>query len=353
MMRCGSGWKRCPSRIASVELSSARSVASRLSRKTKSFQTNGPEPGQRWGRVLEMLKAKPKRVVAHSLRPKRQLKEICDLVLIAYWLLSRSVGWPVMDFCPCFSFCCQNSQSETGPLASSLHGPPHGTYTIRRISSFGQTVIDEKGEECEIGRHCSIVQQTYNGNTGVPWSSKPTVIQPGKNKSIGRIGFGPRKQEAMIFLEDTWRAGVSPAWMVYGGTRVSSPENTKLNSLHSSGLTDADLVERVRKMPTINEADLSLTTKQKSRWKKALSNVKKKEKSPKSEIQLKQVKELRKEMGQETSYSHDDILRVKRNSGHGGKGINNVRRSSYLMAVPPPITVSSPDLVRTKLSFNK
>ncbi|XP_014279102.1 uncharacterized protein [Halyomorpha halys] len=123
-----------------------------------------------------------------------------------------------MTWCSCliifFRKCCGKKSNEFECLTNDQLGSFQSTYTVRRISSFGHTIINENGEESEIGRHSSIL--TYDGET-VPWSSKPAPVQP--------------------------------------------------------GVTHSDIMNQIKKLPTINESPKKV--KNKHKWKKADSSNKK------------------------------------------------------------------------------
>ncbi|CAH1407227.1 unnamed protein product [Nezara viridula] len=123
-----------------------------------------------------------------------------------------------MTWCNCliifFRKCCGKSSNEFDCLANDQLASFQSTYTVRRISSFGHTIINENGEESEIERHSNIL--AYNAEA-VPWSSKPAPVQP--------------------------------------------------------GVTHTDILSQIKKLPTINESPKKVKTKHK--WKKADSANKK------------------------------------------------------------------------------
>lgn len=123
-----------------------------------------------------------------------------------------------MTWCSCliifFRKCCGKNSNEFDCLANDQLASFQSTYTVRRISSFGHTIINENGEESEIERHSNIL--AYDGEP-VPWSSKPAPVQP--------------------------------------------------------GVTHSDILSQVKKLPTINESPKKAKTKHK--WKKADSPNKK------------------------------------------------------------------------------
>lgn len=189
----------------------------------------------------------------------------------------------------CFQTCCGGSSKETDPFASDAF---QSTYTVRRISSFGQTIINEKGEEKEIGRHASIV--TYDGGS-VPWTSKPAPVQP--------------------------------------------------------GVTYLDVKNQIEKMPTIVES--SCKTKQKHRWKKSGISPKKDSSIQKTKtndnVQLKSIKyisdsrtDLDKPRNVDSSISHEDIFSKCKKSITPEDELP----SCYLTAPSTPFkSISTPDLV--------
>ncbi|XP_073979761.1 uncharacterized protein isoform X3 [Rhodnius prolixus] len=79
----------------------------------------------------------------------------------------------------CFKNCCDDKNAESDHLfVTSFVQQP--VKTVRRISSVGQTLTNEDGEEIEMPRHSSILQ-SYNG-VPIPWSSNPITVQPGVSR---------------------------------------------------------------------------------------------------------------------------------------------------------------------------
>ncbi|XP_024085073.1 uncharacterized protein LOC106672675 [Cimex lectularius] len=76
----------------------------------------------------------------------------------------------------CFEFCFgwKHPESRAYPKPEALEN--QAIKTVRRISSVGQTVIDENGEEKEIPRHSNILK-SFN-DVPVPWTSTTLSIQP-------------------------------------------------------------------------------------------------------------------------------------------------------------------------------